>query len=29
MENSVLISIEGLVKRFPMGQGEFTALREI
>ncbi len=29
MENSVLINIEGLVKRFPMGQGEFTALREI
>lgn len=29
MENNVLISIEGLVKRFPMGQGEFTALREI
>ncbi len=27
--NNVLISIEGLVKRFPMGQGEFTALREI
>ncbi len=29
MENNVLISIDGLVKRFPMGQGEFTALREI
>lgn len=29
MESNLLISIEGLVKRFPMGQGEFTALREI
>lgn len=29
MENNVLISIDGLMKRFPMGQGEFTALREI
>ena len=29
MENHVLIRIDGLVKRFPMGQGEFTALRDI
>lgn len=29
MENHVLINIEGLVKRFPIGQGEFTALRGI
>ncbi len=29
MENSVIISIEKLVKQFPMGQGVFTALNEI
>ncbi len=29
MENSQIISIENLVKRFPMGKGEFTALNGI
>jgi len=29
MQNSKIISIEGLVKRFPIGRGEFTALRGI
>ncbi len=29
MENSVIISIEKLVKQFPIGQGVFTALNEI
>lgn len=29
MENSAIITIHQLVKRFPMGQGEFTALRGI
>lgn len=29
MENSKMINIEGLVKRFPMGRGEFTALNGI
>jgi len=29
MENSPIIRIEGLVKKFPMGKGEFTALNGI
>lgn len=29
MENSVIITIDKLVKQFPMGQGVFTALNEI
>lgn len=29
MENSQIISIENLIKRFPMGKGEFTALNGI
>ena len=29
MQNSKIISIEGLVKKFPIGRGEFTALRGI
>lgn len=29
MENPAIITISKLVKRFPMGQGEFTALRDI
>lgn len=29
MENSAIIAIQKLVKRFPMGQGEFTALRGV
>ena len=29
MENSKIISIEGLIKRFPIGSGEFTALKGI
>lgn len=29
MENSTIISVEGLVKWFPMGTGKFTALNEI
>ena len=29
MENSKIITIEGLIKRFPMGRGEFTALNGI
>jgi putative ABC transport system ATP-binding protein len=29
MENSPIIKIENLVKRFPMGKGEFTALKGI
>jgi putative ABC transport system ATP-binding protein len=29
MENSAIITVENLTKRFPMGQGEFTALRNI
>jgi putative ABC transport system ATP-binding protein len=29
MENSAIITISKLVKRFPMGQGEFTALNHI
>lgn len=29
MENSAIITIQQLVKRFPMGQGEFTALRGV
>ena len=29
MENSKIISIEGLIKRFPVGRGEFTALNRI
>lgn len=29
MENSTIITIQQLVKRFPMGQGEFTALRGV
>ena len=26
MQNSNIITIEGLIKRFPVGRGEFTAL---
>lgn len=29
MENNVIIKIDNLTKRFPMGEGEFTALKEI
>ena len=29
MENSRVITIEGLIKRFPMGGGQFTALNDI
>jgi putative ABC transport system ATP-binding protein len=29
MENSKIISIDNLIKRFPMGSGEFTALKNI
>lgn len=29
MENHAIISIEHLIKRFPMGKGEFTALKDI
>jgi len=29
MENSSVITIEGLIKRFPMGGGQFTALNDI
>lgn len=29
MENSSIIKIENLVKKFPMGKGEFTALSGI
>jgi putative ABC transport system ATP-binding protein len=29
MENSTIIRIEKLVKKFPMGKGEFTALNGI
>ncbi len=29
MENSAIITVVNLTKRFPMGQGEFTALRDI
>ena len=29
MEDSLIIKINGLVKKFPMGKGEFTALKGI
>jgi len=29
MDNSAIIKIEGLIKRFPVGRGEFTALNNI
>lgn len=29
MENSIIINIEGLIKRFPVGRGQFTALNGI